>query len=297
MGVGATKEVVQKILSDVDSNKSGEIEWPEFLNIQRNFYPQKLKEFEQKFYVPAKNFPQFSKDEVNVFVQAFRAYDLDDSGAIDARELAVAFWSMGQGVTAEQAQDIVHKFDADGSGVIEWPEFLAIMADIYEGRDLTAPKTESAPPKPAAVPEKQTPVKEEPKPVSKPVASQPVASQPAISPSVTPKQTTSGSTASPKGGNPKCELCGKTVYPIEALSSGERTWHKGCFKCEAEGCGITLTLKTFTPVGNKIYCSKHVPKEKPTSVAVGGTIVSKSQMAVPKLNTAQGIKKDGARNT
>jgi len=228
---------------------------------------------------------------------------LDDSGAIDARELALAFWSMGQGVTTDQVQDIIRKFDTDGSGEIEWPEFLAIMAELYEGRDLTAPKTVSAPSKPAVTaPVKQSPVKEETKPVkeeTKPVASpastskQP--SSPAAAPASAPKLASGGSGTI--RGNPKCELCGKTVYPIEALSSGERTWHKGCFKCEAESCGITLTLKTFTPVGNKIFCSKHVPKEKPTSITVDGSIVSKSQLGAPKLHTTQGIKKDGARNT
>jgi hypothetical protein len=62
----------------------------------------------------------------------------------------------------------------------------------------------------------------------------------------------------------KCVACGKTVYPLESLVADSRVFHKLCFKCEAEGCGIKLELKTATIVGGKIYCSKHVPKDKPT---------------------------------
>jgi hypothetical protein len=31
--------------------------------------------------------------------------------------------------------------------------------------------------------------------------------------------------------NPKCEICSKTVYPLEKISASDKAFHKWCFKC------------------------------------------------------------------
>ena len=84
----------------------------------------------------------------------------------------------------------------------------------------------------------------------------------------------------------KCGDCHKAVYPVEQVVAAGRSWHKGCFKCQAvvEGnkCGISLTLSShvaqqgaklfhsnircapipniFAVVIGVVYCSKHAPK-------------------------------------
>ncbi len=50
-----------------------------------------------KFYEEARPFAEFTKDEISVFLESFRQFDLDGNGSIDANELGVAFKSMGQG--------------------------------------------------------------------------------------------------------------------------------------------------------------------------------------------------------
>lgn len=41
---------------------------------------------------------------------------------------------------------------------------------------------------------------------------------------------------------------------------------------QEEGCSVLLNLKTYTGVGNRIYCKTHVPKDKPTSLTVDGSM-------------------------
>jgi len=215
---------------------------------------------------------------------------LDGSNSIDARELGLALKCMGQGVTPDQVKQILEKYDADGSGEIEWPEFLTIMSDIYSERQTTTPKV--------------VPVAEQPKQTA-PTQTTPRQTPPTQTPptQTPPKQTTQVPTspkiqigASKIGNNPKCESCGKTVYAIEAIGITDRTWHKGCFKCEGEGCGVTLNVKTFTVVNAKVYCSKHVPKHKPTSLKHDGSITSLTAISAPKVNKASGIKKDSRQS-
>jgi hypothetical protein len=62
----------------------------------------------------------------------------------------------------------------------------------------------------------------------------------------------------------KCRRCGKTVYATEEMRAGDMYFHKGCFKCMDESCGITLTMSNFLIYKDGIYCKKHVPKPKHT---------------------------------
>jgi len=296
----------------VDYDKSGEIEWPEFLAIMRKFYPNKLQDFEKKWYGPAQKFAEFSRDDIGVFIETFRNYDLDGSGAISVAELDFSFKAMGQGVSKEQLANIIATYDVDNSGEIDWPEFLQIMSDLYNGIALGAKKA-AAKPMPAqtkaAQPMPAQPMPAQPKP-AQPMAAQPkqtaMPSQPAPTATVKPAQpmptsfapvkTTSSPTAQPKmqvgaqRGSPKCAACDKTVYPIESISAVDKTWHKACFRCEAEGCNLTLTLKSFTAVGGQVFCAKHVPKTKPTQIA--DSMVLKSAQSAPKVSKAQGIQKN-----
>jgi len=63
----------------------------------------------------------------------------------------------------------------------------------------------------------------------------------------------------------KCFACGKSLYPLEAISAGPNQYHKFCFKCSV--CGITLNLKNSQQKGETVFCNQHVPKEVPTSTA------------------------------
>ncbi|KAI5634675.1 nebulin repeat domain-containing protein [Phthorimaea operculella] len=65
--------------------------------------------------------------------------------------------------------------------------------------------------------------------------------------------------------NKTCARCEKTVYPTEELKCLDKTWHKGCFKCQE--CGMTLNMRTYKGYGKLPYCESHVPKAKHTTMA------------------------------
>ncbi|KAI8880910.1 hypothetical protein K501DRAFT_141012, partial [Backusella circina FSU 941] len=55
-----------------------------------------------------------------------------------------------------------------------------------------------------------------------------------------------------------CSICEKKVYVIEKVEANGRIYHKACFKCEDDGC--RLTLANFHYHNGGLYCPKHVPK-------------------------------------
>jgi Ca2+-binding EF-hand superfamily protein len=354
MGQGVTPERLKTIINEVDDNGNGEIEFVEYLKIMRNFYPWKFEDYEKRFYEPAKKYPEFSREDIDVFVEAFREYDTDSSGSIDAKELDVAFKRMGQGCTPEKLQQIIDEVDDNKNGVVEWPEFLAIMRKLYAAKfDDKYPNQQSKPAKSATTPVKSatpvksttptktptsptTPVKSTSTTTTTPAKSTtttsttPTKTTPTSSPSTQPKSsnnytsstsssTTSSSTTPAKSTTPSksssfgakpttttttsstlsshrasnaCASCGKTVYPIEEVRAMEQTYHKGCFRCQGEECNLLLSLKTFKGSQGKVYCQKHVPVDKPTSVPVSGNLATLNATNAPKLSKAQGIKKN-----
>jgi len=90
--------------------------------------------------------------------------------------------------------------------------------------------------------------------------------------------------------SPKCHHCGKTVYPMELLSTIDKIWHRGCFRCEFEGCSLVLNLSNYATSHGKIFCHKHQPKEGST-VSIGD-IVTQTALSAPKPKKLAGIKKD-----
>lgn len=305
MGHGASAAELQRVIDSVDADGSGEIEWLEFLDVMKEFYGWKVEKFNREFLEPAKAYNEFSHEDILIFVQTFRKFDLDGSNSIDADELALVFLNMGQGCDTATLKKIITEVDKDNSGEIEWVEFLEIMRGIYSGRwsgkapaKGAAPAKTAAPAKAAATPAKSAPA---PAPAKSTPAAAPAKAAPAQS--AAPAKTAaapaksaaapakSGAPASPNPSN-TCARCGKTVYPIEMIRAADLNWHKGCFKCQAEGCDITLNLKNYKALQGKVYCLKHIPKAAPTSVPLDGRLDTKQATSVPKLGRTQGIKKD-----
>jgi len=293
MGQGCSPELLKKIITEVDQNNNGTIEWPEFLAIMRKFYPHKRQDFEKEFYGAAEKFSQFSREDIDVFIQSFREYDLDGSGTIDDHELDLAFKSMGQGASPDKIKSIIKEVDANGNGVIEWSEFLQIMANIYSGQFNSSSSKASAS-SPTAT--SSTPVAKSSTNVAQnqQASSFKAASTTAASNSATAKPGigigTRGATPVATSGNKSCVVCGKTVYPTEAITAVGQTWHKGCFKCQDPGCNISLTLKSFVGHGEKVYCNQHVPKYK-ANVGSDSIGISAATSA-PKVKAVSGVKKD-----
>lgn len=73
----------------------------------------------------------FSPEQVSEMINAFKGYDTDSSGSIDANELKTAILSMGHSeVTDEQIQAMLQRVDKNMDGTVDWIEFLDMMQGI-----------------------------------------------------------------------------------------------------------------------------------------------------------------------
>ena len=70
----------------------------------------------------------FSLDQIEEFKEAFALFDKDGGGTISADELGVIMKSLGKNPTREELNRMIAEVDEDGSGEIEFPEFLQLMS-------------------------------------------------------------------------------------------------------------------------------------------------------------------------
>ncbi|KAL3874516.1 hypothetical protein ACJMK2_037522 [Sinanodonta woodiana] len=70
-----------------------------------------------------------------LFKEVFNLYDKDGDGTVDTSELATVLKSLGQDPTEAEIREMIKEVDEDGSGSIEFPEFLQLMASRMSEQD------------------------------------------------------------------------------------------------------------------------------------------------------------------
>jgi calmodulin len=71
-------------------------------------------------------------ETLSIFKQAFDMFDKEGNGTISVDELYQAFKNLGNDFTFEQVEEMVREIDADGSGEIDFEEFLSLIKKVNE---------------------------------------------------------------------------------------------------------------------------------------------------------------------
>jgi len=69
-----------------------------------------------------------SEEQISDFKNAFSSFDPSGNGTITTKELGSVLRALSQNPTDAELQDMINDVDADGSGTIEFPEFLQMMS-------------------------------------------------------------------------------------------------------------------------------------------------------------------------
>ncbi len=107
LGFDTKNPAIFKMISDMDEDGSGEIEFDEFLDMMT----AKMQE----------------RDPKEEMMKAFRLFDDDETGKISFRNLKRVAKELGENMTDEEIQEMIDEADRDGDGEINMEEFMRIM--------------------------------------------------------------------------------------------------------------------------------------------------------------------------
>jgi len=110
MGLRVAKKALQDIIQEVDEDGSGELEFEEFCILAARFL---IEEDEEQM-----------KRELK---EAFRFYDREGLGYLTIETLKGILLELEPNLGEDQLMEIVEEVDEDGSGTIDFDEFMAMM--------------------------------------------------------------------------------------------------------------------------------------------------------------------------
>merc|ERR1711924_234527 len=99
-------EELKKMISDIDNDGNGSIEFGEFLEMMTGKMGEKV-----------------TREDIE---KAFKLFD-DDTGKISLRNLRRVAQELGENIDEEELQDMINQADRDGDGEINIDEFYRIM--------------------------------------------------------------------------------------------------------------------------------------------------------------------------
>merc|ERR1712093_133645 len=108
LGQNPTEAELQALMEEVDKDKSGTIEFDEFVDLMSQ--------------------TNKSQEQMNEEIKnAFLTFDADGSGFITREELIETLTTMGDPVDEETITGMIQEADLDGDGKINYAEFTKIM--------------------------------------------------------------------------------------------------------------------------------------------------------------------------
>uniref|UniRef100_A0A7N0TUG2 EF-hand domain-containing protein n=1 Tax=Kalanchoe fedtschenkoi TaxID=63787 RepID=A0A7N0TUG2_KALFE len=105
-----TEEELQDMITEIDMDGNGTIEFSEFLSLMA----MKIKETD-------------AEEELK---EAFKVFDKDQNGYISATELRHAMINLGEKLTEDEVEQMIREADLDGDGQVNYEEFVIMMMTV-----------------------------------------------------------------------------------------------------------------------------------------------------------------------
>ncbi len=84
-----------------------------------------------------------TSEQIAEYKEAFGLFDKDGRGEISTKELITVLRALGNNPTEEELEIMINEVDEDGSGTIDFKEFLEMMAKKLNDIDIEAELSDS----------------------------------------------------------------------------------------------------------------------------------------------------------
>lgn len=112
LGHNPTELEIQEMIDEVDHDRTGTVEFEDFLEV-----------------VMSKDLDE--EDHELALKEAFKMFDRDGNGYIDADELRLCMMNLGEKLTLEEVEEMIREVDVDYDGRMNYEEFVKLMCTKY----------------------------------------------------------------------------------------------------------------------------------------------------------------------
>jgi len=110
LGQSFEEKELQELIKEIDADGSGELEFDEFLALTAKFLVEEDAEAMQ--------------EELR---DAFRMYDKEGNGYIKTAQLKEILRALDDKLTDDELDEMIAEIDTDGSGTVDFDEFMEMM--------------------------------------------------------------------------------------------------------------------------------------------------------------------------
>jgi len=110
LGISLDQKMLNDIINEVDEDGSGELEFEEFIQLAARFLVEEDAEAMQQ-----------------ELKEAFRLYDKEGNGYISTSVLKEILKELDDKITNEELDMMIAEIDSDGSGTVDFDEFMEVM--------------------------------------------------------------------------------------------------------------------------------------------------------------------------
>ena len=131
LGVEMDDDALRESMDRIDENGNGDLEFDEFLMWLSEASNQADEFAVLKSKIRAQGTRPLSNTQIERLREVFNHFDADGSGSIDTEELGHVFEAMGQKLSEADLNALMKQADDDGSGEMEFEEFLMLMCSNF----------------------------------------------------------------------------------------------------------------------------------------------------------------------
>ncbi|XP_012298760.2 calmodulin-like protein 3 [Aotus nancymaae] len=107
LGQNPTEAELQDMMSEIDQDSNGTVDFPEFLGMMA----RKMRDTD-------------GEEQIR---EAFRVFDKDGNGFVSASELRHIMTRLGEKLSDEEVDEMIRAADTDGDGQVNYEEFVRML--------------------------------------------------------------------------------------------------------------------------------------------------------------------------
>eukprot|EP01064_Diplonema_japonicum_P027395 TRINITY_DN394_c1_g2_i1.p1 TRINITY_DN394_c1_g2~~TRINITY_DN394_c1_g2_i1.p1 ORF type:complete len:275 (+),score=118.31 TRINITY_DN394_c1_g2_i1:44-826(+) len=145
MNIEMSDEALRESIVAAGNTEDMELDLAEFVDWLRSVEVDGKDQFSMlKAKIKSQGMRPLSNDQIQALQECFNTFDTDGSGSIDMQELGNVFSSFGQDLSKEEIEAMIREVDDDGSGEIEFEEFLLLMMSNFGSQESAGDEVQGA---------------------------------------------------------------------------------------------------------------------------------------------------------